>query len=163
MQLYKDCLHNHRNVLMSVTNLWFANLCHMQNPSHVAWFENWLCLRPCMKLDLQCLVISHGWYGHNTSSHSYASCAIHARIIIRSLISICEQIWENGPLWSRPQFWDIDILWKYRESAVFYCKFQVHSYVESLFMRIYISHFCQPRNRENTLKISERMAGHYGS
>ena len=73
MQLYMNCLHNPRTVLMSVTNLSFANLCHVQNPLMLHGFHVWLSLCPCMKLDLQCLVISHGWYGHNASSHSYAS------------------------------------------------------------------------------------------
>ena len=62
-------------------------------------------------------------------------------------VYVCEQIWERGPLWSWPQFWDIDMHWKYRESAVIYCMFHVHRCLDSRFMHLYINHFGQLRNR----------------
>ena len=76
-------------------------------------------------------------------------------------IQKCGRIWEKGSLWSGPKFWDIDMLWNYRESAVIWCMFHVHSCLDSLFMCVYISYFGQPQ--KSLLKISERIAGHYGS
>ena len=64
-------------------------------------------------------------------------------------VHICERIWEKGPLCSRPQFWDIDMFWNYRESALFCCMFHVHSCLDSLFMCVCISYVGQLRNREN--------------
>ena len=55
-------------------------------------FHFWLSSCSCMKLDLQCLVTTHGWYNHTTSAHSYASCVLHAHIIVCSLILIYARI-----------------------------------------------------------------------